>query len=134
MVLASTLECMQNAIMPNVTIRAMNPETHAVLTRRAAAAGQSLQQYLSAQLEAMASRPTIEEHRHVEAIDDLRALTIQRHRTIDLLPRAIELRHTVTVADGLYVALAEELGVPLFTADRRLARASGVRCRVHILG
>lgn len=37
---------MQNAVMPNITIRDVPPEVHAVLARRAAEAGQSLQQYL----------------------------------------------------------------------------------------
>jgi antitoxin FitA len=47
---------MQNAVMPNVTIRNVPPEVHAVLSRRAAAAGQSLQQYLLAQLTEMSRK------------------------------------------------------------------------------
>lgn len=47
---------MQNAGMPNVTIRNVPPEVHAVLSRRAAAAGQSLQQYLLAQLTEMTQK------------------------------------------------------------------------------
>ena len=35
---------------------------------------------------------------------------------------------TVTSYDAAYVALAEELDVPLWTLDRRLAAASGPRC------
>jgi predicted nucleic acid-binding protein len=45
-----------------------------------------------------------------------------------LAPRVWELRRTVSVADAAYVATAERWGVPLATADRRLARASGPRC------
>jgi plasmid stability protein len=52
---------MQNAVMPNVTIRNVPPEVHAVLSRRAAAAGQSLQQYLVDLLEQQASTPTTDE-------------------------------------------------------------------------
>lgn len=37
---------MQNAGMPNVTIRDLPPDVHAVLARRAAASGRSLQQFL----------------------------------------------------------------------------------------
>jgi predicted nucleic acid-binding protein len=37
--------------------------------------------------------------------------------------RAFDLRERIRVTDGLYVALAEERGVPLVTTDRRLARA-----------
>lgn len=39
------------------------------------------------------------------------------------LKRAFDLRASIPVVDGLYVALAEERGVPLLTTDRRLVRA-----------
>lgn len=42
--------------------------------------------------------------------------------------RVWELRENVTAYDGCYVALAEALGVPLATLDRRLARSPGVTC------
>jgi plasmid stability protein len=47
--------------MPSVQIKGVPEETHAVLRRRAAAAGQSLQEYLLARLVAEASGPTLEE-------------------------------------------------------------------------
>jgi len=50
-----------------------------------------------------------------------------------LLPRAWQLRDTVTAYDAQYVALAEFLDVPLVTADGRLSRASGLRCQVELL-
>lgn len=43
--------------------------------------------------------------------------------------RAWELRNSVTIYDGWYVALAEALDLPLATADARLAGAPGARCR-----
>ena len=52
---------MHTAIMPNVTIRDLPVEAHAVFVRRAAEAGQSLQQYLKEQLTELAERPTEEE-------------------------------------------------------------------------
>jgi plasmid stability protein len=52
---------MHNAVMPNVTIRNVPVEVHAVLSRRAAAAGQSLQQYLVDLLEQQASTLTTDE-------------------------------------------------------------------------
>lgn len=51
--------------------------------------------------------------------------------TREQLRRAYELRERVRVVDGLYVALAEGLGCPLVTTDRRLAGAAApceVRC------
>jgi len=53
---------------------------------------------------------------------------------VDLFPyephaeRVWKLRDNLTAYDGWYVALAEALGLPLVTLDRRVARASGPRC------
>jgi len=52
---------MFNACMPNVQIREVPEEVHEALVRKAALAGQSLQQYLSAQLALIASTPTVDE-------------------------------------------------------------------------
>ena len=54
---------------------------------------------------------------------------------LDLVPfspfaeRVWELRTNVTSYDAWYVAVAEEFDLPLATLDRRLAAASGPRCR-----
>jgi predicted nucleic acid-binding protein len=42
-------------------------------------------------------------------------------------------RPNVTPCDSAYVALAEELGCDLLTADQRLARATGPRRRPRVL-
>lgn len=52
---------MYSACMPNVQVRDVPEEVHAALVRRAAAAGQSLQQFLAAQLAQIAATPTLEE-------------------------------------------------------------------------
>jgi len=44
------------------------------------------------------------------------------------------LRQNVTFYDGLYVALAERLDLPVLTLDRRLAAAAGVRATIRVLG
>ena len=44
--------------------------------------------------------------------------------------RAWELRDNVSFYDGLYVALAEATGLPLLTADAKLAGANGPRCEL----
>jgi plasmid stability protein len=47
--------------MPNVLVRGLSDEVHASLQRRAETAGQSLQQYLAAELTRLASTPTMDE-------------------------------------------------------------------------
>ncbi len=46
--------------------------------------------------------------------------------------RIWDLRHNLTCYDAWYVALAETLGCPLATLDRRINRAGGVQCEVLI--
>ncbi len=66
------------------------------------------------------------------AVEDLLAFPITVYPAAVLLRRTWELRQNVTPYDGCYVALAEALGVPLVTADRRLADAPGIRCEVEV--
>ncbi len=47
--------------MPNVLVRNLPDDIHSALQRRAVASGQSLQQYLVAELTRLAVRPTISE-------------------------------------------------------------------------
>ena len=50
-----------------------------------------------------------------------------------LLPRIWQLRNNITPYDASYVALAEALGIPLATADRRLATAAEKYCKVVLI-
>lgn len=50
-----------------------------------------------------------------------------------LAERAWELRSTITFYDGLYVALATVLDVPLLTGDVRLSKAPGLTCHVTLI-
>ncbi len=52
---------MYSACMPNVQIREVPDEVHEALVCKAELAGQSLQQYLSAQLALIATIPTVDE-------------------------------------------------------------------------
>jgi len=52
---------MYNACMPHVQIREVPDDVHNELVRRAELAGQSLQQYLSAQLASIAATPTLDD-------------------------------------------------------------------------
>jgi len=68
------------------------------------------------------------------AVDDLADLAMVRVPTLPLMRRAYELRANVTAYDATYVALAEQLGWVLLTADARLSRAPGIRCAVELIG
>jgi len=63
--------------------------------------------------------------RALAARQDLRDLTIIRYPHVALVDRMWELRENLTAYDAAFVALSEALGVPLVTADARLARATG---------
>ena len=52
---------MYYACMPNVQVRDVPEEIHEALVRRAEQAGQSLQQFLAAQLDLIAATPTLHE-------------------------------------------------------------------------
>lgn len=72
------------------------------------------------------------------------AATVLRHapRLVDhryghtgsVVSAAWLLRHNLTFYDALYAALATALGVPLLTADGRLAGAPGLSCDVERVG
>jgi predicted nucleic acid-binding protein len=73
-----------------------------------------------------------------EARTGLRALTnMIDHRyphTGALSSKAWELRDVVTFYNGLYVALAARLDLPLLTTDATLTRAPGLPCRIELVG
>jgi predicted nucleic acid-binding protein len=67
------------------------------------------------------------------ALEDLRALDLQRHAHEPLLDRVWALRHNLSAYDAVYVALAEALDATLLTCDSRLARAPGAARRVELV-
>ena len=76
----------------------------------------------------------LDERRAALALGDLVDLNLERVSHRSLLPRIWELHQNVTPYDAVYVALAETIGVPLVTADRRLAQAPGLPCVIECLG
>jgi predicted nucleic acid-binding protein len=68
------------------------------------------------------------------ALADLVDLPLRRAPHRPLLSRCWDLRDNLTVYDAAYVTLAELLGVVLLTADARLARAPGPRCKIELVG
>jgi predicted nucleic acid-binding protein len=68
-----------------------------------------------------------------QALADLAAIPIARAPHRPLLGRTWELKDDLTPYDAVYVALAEELGVSLLSADEQLASAPGLRCEVELV-
>ena len=67
------------------------------------------------------------------ALGDLTALPLPRYPAYPFLVRVAELADFVTAYDAVYVALAEELACPLYTADARLARAGSFECEIRLV-
>ena len=69
--------------MPNVLVRNLTEETHRELLRRAEVRGQSLQQYLAAELTRLAGSPTLD--------DVLRRIDTRRGGRVGLAQAAADL-------------------------------------------
>ena len=72
----------------------------------------------------------IEQNVAAACVSQLTVLAADRVPLADLLPRAWELRHNAYIGDGLYLALGEDLDIPLVTTDAKMSGVSGSRCRV----
>lgn len=69
------------------------------------------------------ARRLISDHEGLVAVADFRSLAVRRWATTLFVDRAYQLRNSHTVADAVYVALAEGLAAPLVTCDGRLAQS-----------
>jgi predicted nucleic acid-binding protein len=56
-----------------------------------------------------------------------------RYPVFGILDRVWQLRDNLSAYDATYVALAEQLGCALLTADQRLAGAPGLRCPITVV-
>ena len=79
------------------------------------------------------ARGNVASARAAAAVDQIRRLFVRSYPIEPFMGRVWQLRPTLSVYDAWYVALAEELGATLATADRRLAGAPGLRCEVDIV-
>jgi predicted nucleic acid-binding protein len=68
-----------------------------------------------------------------EAMRRYSLLRIHRLATDAVLGRAWALRDSVSAYDAAYLALAEDLGVPLITTDVRLGRGHGPEATVEVI-
>ena len=75
----------------------------------------------------------LQEGQALQALVTANRLGLRRHPSRTLWPRAWELRSNLSAYAALYVALAEQLGATLLTADVPLSRAPGLRCSVEVL-
>lgn len=71
-----------------------------------------------------AQRGYLDMSRAAAAVEDLSDFRLEVFPSMPLRNRAWELRENMGAADALFVALAEQLGEPLATNDRALARAA----------
>jgi predicted nucleic acid-binding protein len=83
-------------------------------------------------LRRLALTGAVPETRLEDARADIDDITLTRYPLGSLADRVWDLRHHLTAYDAVFVALAEGLGVPLVTCDRRLARAGGHHAHVEV--
>ena len=67
------------------------------------------------------------------ALGVLQRLGMTRYPMFPMLERVWDLRVHLSAYDAAYVALAENLGCTLLTADARLSRANGTRCTIAVV-
>jgi predicted nucleic acid-binding protein len=78
-------------------------------------------------------RQLISDHEGLVAVADFQSLPLRRWPTKPFVERAYQLRSTHTVADGVYVALAEGFAAPLITCDGRLAQSHGHAAEIELI-
>lgn len=83
-------------------------------------------------LRRMAREKTISAERADLAMQDLQNLRIFRYPHSIFPSRIWQLRQNLTAYDAAYVALAEQLDVPLITRDARLAAAATSAARIEL--
>jgi len=67
-----------------------------------------------------------------EVLKDIRDMAIARSPHRPLVDRAWELKNAISAYDAFFVALAEQLDVPLITCDAKLARSNGHSATIEL--
>jgi predicted nucleic acid-binding protein len=82
-------------------------------------------------LRALIARGELDPIRATAAIEQIRTARMLQYPFEPFCRRVWELRANLSIYDAWYVALAEQLGTELVTADERLLRAVGPRCPIR---
>ena len=104
-----------------------------VLMRGGAQAPHLLDAEVAHALRRAAARGALSQAEAEESLGMFADMLIRRHPHRRLLPRVWELRRNFSAYDALYVSLAEALGAPLVTVDRRLKNASGHQAIIELI-
>lgn len=80
----------------------------------------------------MLRRGSLDDAAAHQAAAQLELAPVARLTHRPLLPRVWELRHGITAYDAAYVALAEQLDVPLLTCDAKLGGSNGHRAEIVV--
>jgi predicted nucleic acid-binding protein len=72
--------------------------------------------------------------RAAAAVEDFQSIRIFRYPHRIFLDRIWELRSNMTAYDAAYVAVAETIGAPLLTTDKRLASTSNHSAEIEFIG
>jgi predicted nucleic acid-binding protein len=76
---------------------------------------------------------TLTTDRAADAVIDLVDLPLTRHGHLTLLGRILRLRDNFSAYDASYIALAEQLGADLLTADSGLVRATRTYLTISVI-
>lgn len=83
-------------------------------------------------LRRLALRRDLSEARAAGALRDFGDLSVELFPSLPQVGRAWQLRHNLTAADALFLALAEALGEPLATVDSALASAATDHAAIEV--
>jgi predicted nucleic acid-binding protein len=83
-------------------------------------------------LHRLVRRGLVDEQQADRVVHWLTQAPIAEHTHRPLIPRIWELRHSIRPYDGAYIAVAEELDLPLVTCDAKLAGSNSHTAEIEI--
>ncbi len=84
-------------------------------------------------LRRMVATEVIVEQDAASILHAIQTADLHRHDHTLLLDQIWAMRSAINPYEGAYVALATTLGVPLVTADQKLAAAPGLTCAIELI-